>query len=104
MGNNTKIENITLKIEYTLEKNTKKLLTQNTNAFIFILNDKNKLLEEKALIYYNNKKSFDDSIELTENRSSQTKYLEVIKLDFNKIDKKAKRVRIFISLYKWICK
>jgi tellurium resistance protein TerD len=94
------VDKVIVKIQYALKNDSKKLLTQNTNAFVFVLNSRNKLLSDKYLIYYNNTKTPDNSLDLFENRTSQKKYMESIKLDFSKIDKNAKRIRFFISLYK----
>lgn len=94
------VDKVIVKVQYNLKPDSKKLLTQNTNIFVFILNSKDKLVSDKHLVYYNNIKTPDNSTEIFENKTSQKKYSESIKIDFSKIDKKAKRIRFFISLYK----
>jgi len=92
-------EKLTIKIFYSGKTQNINSLSQNTNMFVFVLDQKDKLLNDQAVVYYNNRQSSDEAVVLFSANKTANSYQETVKIDFSKLSPKAKRIRFFISLY-----
>ncbi|MFN8672186.1 MAG: TerD family protein [Candidatus Sericytochromatia bacterium] len=94
-----KINKLEVNISFKVSENKKSVFYQNTDSMILLLNEKNKLVSDKHMIFYNNRISPDNAVSFIDKKTDPY-FLETINIDFNKIDKNIKKILFLVSIYK----